>query len=116
MIYQVRFDLYKEHLGQRHYHLIFEVNNLLQGFVAFENSVLFVLLLMGIWKTKFTNLIKQPYFLAALVFIISLAVLIAFSSPNFGTLSRYKVAYWPFFVMLVLGAFLKRKKVRFRKT
>lgn len=89
---------------------IFEINNTLQGVVAIENLVILMLLVVGLWKVKFKISTKNIYFIALIVFIVSLAVLITYSSPNFGTLSRYKVAYWPFFVMLVLGLFFHKKR------
>ncbi len=88
--------------------LIFEMDNLLQIPVAMENSIVFSILLIGLWKVKFRDSLKNPYVLAVILYSTSLAVLLAFSSPNFGTLSRYKVAFWPFLVLLVL--ILKKKK------
>jgi hypothetical protein len=41
---------------------------------------------------------------AVVLYTILLAALLALSSPNFGALSRYKVAFVPFFVYLLLWA------------
>jgi hypothetical protein len=41
---------------------------------------------------------------AVVLYIVLLAALLALSSPNFGALSRYKVAFVPFFVYLLLWA------------
>jgi hypothetical protein len=49
--------------------------------------------------------------LAALHYIVILAVLLPLAAPNFGEISRYKVAYLPFFVYLVLAA-LRTGKAR----
>lgn len=89
--------------------LIFEIDNLMQIPVAMENSILFSILLIGLWKVKYRDNLKNPYVLAVILYSASLAVLLAFSSPNFGTLSRYKVAFWPFLVLLVLILLTKKR-------
>ena len=89
----------------------FDVSNLLQFGVATENLMVFILLIVAFWKSRFRISYSNPFVIAALIYVISLAVLLAFSTPNFGTLSRYKVGYWPFFVLLVLTLyFLKQKR------
>ena len=40
---------------------------------------------------------------AAVLYIVSLAVVLAFSSPNFGALARYKVGFLPFLVYILLA-------------
>ncbi len=82
--------------------LVFEISNGFQGIVAVENTIALVLLLMALWQTRFWGFIKNPMVFSVLIYVILLAVLLAFATPNFGTLSRYKAGYWPFFMYLVL--------------
>jgi hypothetical protein len=90
---------------------IFEVSNPLQFIVAMENLAICILMIITLWKVKFRVSIRNIYGISAAIYVFSLAVLLAFATPNFGTLSRYKVGYWPFFVFLLLILyFLKQKK------
>ena len=88
---------------------IFEVSNPLQILVALENLIIFILLIVAIWKSRHQIFIKNLFVIATLIYVFSLAVLLAFATPNFGTLSRYKVGYWPFFVLLVIVLFFQKK-------
>ncbi len=38
----------------------------------------------------------------SLIYIIILATLLSYSTPNFGTLERYKVSYLPFYIFIIL--------------
>jgi hypothetical protein len=83
----------------------FEAGNVFQLFAGIENSIVIVLSLFAVWGVRKNNIrVHNSYFMGLVVYILCLDVFLAFSTPNFGTLSRYKVAYWPFFVMLVLMA------------
>ncbi|MEQ8240980.1 MAG: hypothetical protein RIA69_17315 [Cyclobacteriaceae bacterium] len=45
---------------------------------------------------------KPSYLMFSLaVFIITLALFLPMSTGNFGTLARYRVVYWPFFIFLI---------------
>ncbi len=88
---------------------VFEFHNTPQFVVALENFAVFVLFVTGLWRGGRRIFIQNPYLIAAILYVAALAVFIAFSTPNFGTLSRYKIAYWPFFVMMVL---LLMRKIR----
>lgn len=90
--------------------MIYEANNLFQVISAIENTAVLLFLLLGLRRIKVQIIINNPVVIILLVYIISLATMMAFSSPNFGTLARYKVGYWPFFGLLVL--FLANKKAR----
>lgn len=81
--------------------LAFEAGNILQLLVGMENSMVLILFIFSIWNMRETQMCNGRFLWAAVLFILLLDVFLAFSTPNFGTLSRYKVAYWPFFVMLV---------------
>jgi hypothetical protein len=89
---------------------LFEWNNLLQAIVALENFAVFILLMIAIWRTGLPKSVRNPWVIAAIIAILSLDIFIAFSTPNFGTLSRFKTAYWPFFVMLTICWFQQKNK------
>lgn len=82
--------------------MFFDVTNILGVLVSIENLAVLAIMIFGIWKSNFKISVKNPYILATLLYVVSLAVLLAFSSPNLGSLSRYKVGYWPFFVSMIL--------------
>lgn len=82
--------------------LLFEISNGFQGIVAVENTLALGLFLFALWKSRFRISLQNPIVIIVLVYIILLAVLLAFATPNFGTFSRYKAGYWPFFIYLVL--------------
>lgn len=90
--------------------IIFESDNLFQVIVSLENLLVFGFMLIALWKSKTKVVLKNSIVLITLGYIISFAVLLSYAAPNFGTLSRYKVVYWPFFVLLVLILFLNKQK------
>jgi hypothetical protein len=93
--------------------LIFEAANFFQAVIGFENLLVLLLLISGIWRSGFRIERRDPLLLITFLYIVTLDIMLAFSAPNFGTLSRYKVGYWPFFVLLVLylNSKWKKKKV-----
>jgi len=82
--------------------LPFESTGLLAFMAGIENLILLILTCTGLWKVKNKLNFRDPVIWVTLVYIFILAVFLAFSTPNFGTLSRFKVGFWPFFVMLIL--------------
>jgi hypothetical protein len=93
--------------------LPFESSELLAFVVGVENLIILILTLTGLWKLKYKLNFRDPVILVSLVYIFVLTVFLAFSTPNFGTLSRFKVGFWPFFVMLILV--LNQKKSGYLK-
>ncbi|MEM7549981.1 MAG: hypothetical protein AAF363_09910 [Bacteroidota bacterium] len=85
---------------------------------SLENVVLLFLLLTSILKVKkieltYMNLIT----LSALIYIFASCILLSISTPNLGSLSRYKVAFSPFLLTLILSSSWFRSKMeRFEKT
>jgi hypothetical protein len=79
---------------------IWEANNPLQWVAAIENAALFFLfagaVIQLVRRKQSSSLLG-----AALVYCILLCVFLTLSTPNFGTLSRYRVGFLPFFVMLI---------------
>ncbi len=77
---------------------VWEAHGLTAVAAAIENSILLILVL-----TSFTSFKKNnaQFWIPLLVYSVVLCVFLALSSPNFGTLSRYRVGFLPFFVFLV---------------
>jgi len=91
--------------------LIGETNGVLQFMVATENLSVVVLLIFVLMRLKLLDVGENRFFVfLALIFVFSMASFLAFSTPNFGTLSRYKVGYWPFVVYLLLTTFSEKQK------
>jgi hypothetical protein len=81
---------------------ITEAHGLLQIFGAIENLFLLVLFLFAI--PAVTRIARSKHRLLAfstIVFIAVLCVFLALSTPNYGTLSRYRVGFLPFFVFML---------------
>jgi hypothetical protein len=81
-----------------------EARSGLQWLSSVENTFVLAVFLLSIVNLIWRPSKGQTSFLvpAVIVYIILLAVLVALSTPNFGTLSRYRVGYYPFFVLLIL--------------
>ena len=74
----------------------------LQWLIALENLLLLTLSLAAITQTK--KLITSRYRLllfSILMYSALLCVFLALSTPNFGTLSRYRVGFLPYFVFVI---------------
>ena len=82
-----------------------EGTTFLQWMASLENTVLLLLLvgaLINVRRIKF-NSADSLWLVATLTYIVVLGSLLAFASPNFGSLVRYKVAFLPFLVFLCLA-------------
>jgi hypothetical protein len=82
---------------------IWESGNVLQLFLAIENTILVVLLVTSL--PAVTALHKSQdrlLILSLIIYIVLLCVFVTLSTPNFGTLARYRVGYLPFFAFLVM--------------
>lgn len=81
--------------------LFFDATNVLSIFLSVENVVLLVLTLVAIAHAKQIARSNVSILLVAIiVYVILLTLFITLSTPNFGTLARYRVGYLPFFVFL----------------
>lgn len=97
---------------------IWEARNVLQVLVAIENLFILILAL-----TSLTNLLeigKSKYrvlIFSTSVYIVILCLFLALSTPNLGTLARYKIGFQPFliFMLLVDNIMLNWLKVRLIK-
>lgn len=82
-----------------------ESANVVTGLAAVENTALLLLVLFAFRGTR--EAMQSPDRLLAggvITYTILLAVFLALSSPNLGTLSRYKVGFLPFLVLVLLEA------------
>lgn len=79
-----------------------EANSLFKMVASVENSFMLIITLWACFRLFRPD--RQVTFigLIALAYCLSLCVFLALSTPNFGTLSRYRIGFLPFFVFLML--------------
>ncbi len=84
---------------------VWEVKKISQLLSAFESLGLLLFTFFTIWKTGirffFRNIIKDPAILYCFLFAILFALFVGATTPNFGTLVRYKIPCMPFYVMAI---------------
>ncbi len=88
---------------------LWEAGGPLQAWVGVENLLLLVASILALRALLRRRTQWGPSVLlrlAVLHYIVILAVLLPLAAPNFGEISRYKVAFLPFFVYVVLAALL----------
>lgn len=78
-----------------------EASGLTGWAAALENLLLLVLVLGLVFRKQWTTESRMLLF-SGLVYIVLLAVFLALSTPNLGTLSRYRVGFLPFLVFILL--------------
>jgi hypothetical protein len=81
---------------------VWEAHTASQWLVALENLALLVLTIAAL--TRFKRVIHSQNRLlvfTAIVYIVLLCIFLSLSTPNFGTLSRYKVGFQSFFFLLI---------------
>lgn len=96
---------------------MWEANNILLLLVGLENFLL--VLISGAALVDIRSWRRSPFrmlIFSALVYTFLCCVFITLSTPNFGTLSRYRVAYLPYFIFLLMSSsranmFLQRSVV-----
>ncbi|MEQ8423697.1 MAG: hypothetical protein RIA63_03240 [Cyclobacteriaceae bacterium] len=82
---------------------IFESQTVFQAVISLENLLLIVLCFINLknistaWHSPHRLMI-----LSAVVYISLLSIFLALSTPNFGTLSRYRIGFLPFLFFLLL--------------
>ena len=92
---------------------LWEASGPLQAWVGVENLLLLVASILALWSLLRRRTHLRPsvlLLLTVLHYIVILAVLLPLAAPNFGEISRYKVAFLPFFVYVVLAALLPGKE------
>lgn len=75
--------------------------NFLSLLFSLENGVILLLTLWSLFRWQKTRQVSA-WAIAVLLYTLVLAVLLALSTPNFGSLARYKTGFIPFFVFLIL--------------
>lgn len=81
---------------------VWEARTGFQLLVAIENLILIALFVTSLARLKEIFVSKQRLlFLSAAVYVILLCIFLALSTPNYGTLSRYKTGFVSFFFLLV---------------
>lgn len=93
---------------------IWESSNILSVMAGIENLILAVIVVLAF--PGLSGIRQSPHrllVLAAVVYIVLLATLLALSTPNFGTLSRYKVGVLPFLLFVsLLGSRIPQRWLR----
>jgi hypothetical protein len=81
---------------------LWEVHNVLQLLSALENLLFVALFVFSVrnWKKAFST-DHRLLVLAFVTYVIILCIFLTLSTPNFGTLSRYRVGFLPFLVFLL---------------
>jgi hypothetical protein len=88
-----------------------EVNNVLQLIASLENAFVFIIMIASLKNLK--TLFSSPHrllILGVILYAVLLCIFLTLSTPNFGTLSRYRVGYLPFlfFVSLINNPVIKK--------
>jgi hypothetical protein len=79
-----------------------EAHTMFQWLIAIENVVLLILCITSIGSVA--ELVKSRHRLllcSILLYVTALCVFLALSTPNFGTLSRYRISFLPFLFLVI---------------
>ena len=80
---------------------LWEVNGVVMLFAAIESLMLLIFTLLVLIRVRlriFKNIISSPLVLFSMIFAISFAFAVGFSTYNFGSLARYKIPLMPFYL------------------
>jgi hypothetical protein len=77
-----------------------EASNSLSLVYAVENFILLLLTLSFVVSSK--SMTRRTWLLPILTYCFLLCILLALSTPNFGTLSRYRIGFLPFLVFALM--------------
>lgn len=83
--------------------MVFETKSVLGFLAALENLAILVLVLWKIRSIRVPKPENRLIVFAVVMYTIILCIFLALSTPNLGTLSRYRVGFLPFFVLLILA-------------
>ncbi|MCG8321794.1 MAG: hypothetical protein MI921_20010 [Cytophagales bacterium] len=82
---------------------LLDARTIFQYWVGFENLVLLILTIGALFRIfRNREFPHRILIFSMVVYICILAAFMALSSPNFGTLVRYKIAFLPFFIYLII--------------
>jgi hypothetical protein len=83
--------------------LPWESRNVLQLISSIENLLLLMLTLAALRNITSLPVTRDRLLLfTVLTYCLVLCAFLALSTPNYGTLSRYRIGFLPFFVLLIL--------------
>lgn len=82
--------------------LPWEAGTIFQVVISIENTILILLTISALYNVKrvFAST-NRIVLLSVVVYVVALCIFLALSTPNFGTLSRYRVSFLPFFLLLI---------------
>ncbi len=81
---------------------LWEANNGLKALVSLENLFIFLLCIGSLFRIKdFFKAQNRLITMSVMVYIVLLCVFLALSTPNMGSLARYKVGFLPFLIFLI---------------
>jgi hypothetical protein len=102
---------------------VWEVRNPLMLLNALESAAFMIIFLRVLFATGITgffrHMVKSPELLFFLIFTLMFAFSVGLSTGNFGTLSRYRIPFLPFFLLLMTLVFYRvhdvaRKRILWR--
>jgi hypothetical protein len=82
--------------------MIFEGGSVTGMLAAIENLFLLGLVVWKLRSIRIPSEENRLIVMSAVVYVVVVCIFLALSTPNFGTLSRYRVGFMPFFVLLIL--------------
>ncbi len=95
---------------------LWEVRKPIMVFSALESFLALLATLFVLVKCRFFKffyyIFSDPYIFLAFIFSMILAVIIGLSTFNFGTLVRYRLPIFPFYLFMLLSIYLKNKEAR----
>ncbi|MEM9829927.1 MAG: hypothetical protein AAF944_04790 [Bacteroidota bacterium] len=93
--------------------LPFEINKMLAQIAGIENGLFLLISILAVRKVESIKNLKidqRLWLMAAILFSVLLGTLLTLSTPNFGTLARYKVAFSPLLLYITLSTLLPSRK------
>ncbi len=98
---------------------VWEADNPLKIIISLENHLIFVLFITSLSRIKTFLIAPQKLLtLSVIAYTILLCIFLALSTPNLGSLSRYKVGFLPFFIFFISyqNPLIERLSVYLKKT
>ena len=84
--------------------LPWSIPNYLGALAGIFNLVILILAIAKIFNIKTAgNQGSKILVIGMITYVVILAILLTFATPNFGTLERYKISYLPFLLILILN-------------
>ena len=88
---------------------LWEVRKLVVAISGLENFIillisLFIIIRLGISKLV-KAILRDPILIMSLIFVLSFSFIVGFTTPNFGSLVRYKIPMLPFYATILVVLF-----------